>query len=111
MLWYHYLIVVVFILMIASPAWFFRKIEHILFDEDEMDIHTVGYLNPSTTHTPDDSDEQLIRDEKVLSNLKAMVERSTNEAVKQLWYIKMLEFDRHLRWKNNLRRTQHVEIS
>jgi len=32
--WYHYLIIVTFILMVASPAWFFSKVEKFIFNSE-----------------------------------------------------------------------------
>ena len=101
--WYHYGIAVVFILMIVSPVWFFSKVEKMLFDTPEPELH-VDFINPNQVLKPEESMESLNRDEKVLENLNRMIKASKKKQVKQMWKIKKAEFERQLIW----RRTNHV---
>ena len=96
--WYHYGIAVVFILMIVSPVWFFSKVEKMLFDTPEPELH-VDFINPTRVLKPEESMESLNRDEKVLENLNRMIKTSKKKQVKQMWKIKKAEFERMLRWQ------------
>lgn len=108
MFWYHYLIMVMFLAMVVSPVWFFNKIEHLLSDEDEMTVHSVGYLNPTTTMLPEDTEDDIVHEEHVVANLSRMVQNAPNDTVRQLWFLKQKEYERQLRWQHNLRRSHNV---
>jgi len=101
--WYHYGIAVVFVLMVISPVWFFRKVEKVLFDAPEPELH-VQFINPNQVIQPEESMDLLSRDEKILENLNKMIKTSRKKHVKQMWKIKKAEFERKLHWQ----RTSHV---
>jgi hypothetical protein len=103
MLWYHYLIAVIFIAMIASPVWFFGKVGKILFDEKEPHEPFVQHINPNSIIPYSESVEMIHADDKVLKNLDKMIQTSEKKHVKQLWEIKKAEFERQLRWKATVR--------
>ena len=105
--WYHYGIAVVFILMVVSPVWFFSKVEKVLFDTPEPELH-VDFINPNQVLNPEEQMEFLDRDEKVLKNLNLMIKTSKKKQVKQMWKIKKAEFERQMKWKQHLNRANHV---
>lgn len=96
--WHHYGIAVVFVLMVISPVWFFSKVEKVLFDTPDPELH-VQFINPNLAIQPEESMDILIHDEKVLENLNKMIKTSKKKHVKQMWKIKKVEFERVLRWQ------------
>ena len=105
MMWYHYLIVVMFIAMIASPVWFFGKVSKVLFDEAEPHEPVVQYVHPDAIIPNEEAVEMIDADMRVLQNLDKMVNVSKKKHVKQLWEVKKAEFERQLRWKATVRNT------
>lgn len=104
MAWYHYMSIIMLLLMVVSPAWFFGKVGKILFEEHEPHDPVVQHINPKSV-LPFHEDETVIhQDEKILHNLNMMVKKSKKKHVKQLWKIKKLEFERQLRWKASIRK-------
>lgn len=97
--WYHYTSIVILIFMVASPAWFFNKIEKLMFDgPDEPHLH-IQHINPTHIIPNGESMEDIVRDEKVLANLNKMIRVSKKKHVKNLWKLKKVEFERQMRWK------------
>jgi hypothetical protein len=82
--------------MVASPLWFFSKVEQILFSDEDND--TVVKFVPPDTIIQEENMETLDREIQVLNNLNKMI-ASTNGSIKQMWTIKKLEFERELRWR------------
>ena len=84
--------------MMLTPSKFFKKVDEVILEEpvtEEMPVFT-GYriiINNG------DSVESLVRDEHILSNMKKMVKQSRKKHVKQMWKIKLAEFERELRFK------------
>lgn len=103
MQWYHYVSIVIFILMIASPVWFFGKVGKILFDEAEPHEPVITYINPNSILPFEEEADMIQRDIKVLDNLNRMIKTSKKKHVKQLWMVKKAEFQRELRWKSTVR--------
>jgi len=106
--WYHYLIIVTFILMVASPAWFFSKVEKFIFNAHAEPHLYVQHISNDNIIARSENMESILRDEKVLHNLNLMIKNTKKRDVKQMWKIKKLEFERQLRWKKDLMRANHV---
>jgi len=105
MMWYHYLILVMFMAMIVSPVWFFGKVSKVLFDEVEPHEPVVQYVHPDAIIPNEEAVEMIDADQKVLQNLDKMVKMSKKKHVKQMWKVKKSEFERQLRWKATVRNT------
>ena len=102
MIWYSYLMLLIFGVMVISPAWFFRKVERFLFDDPNKDDYLVveNYISPSNvTLRYREEEVALLRDEKILNNLNMMVKTSRKREVKNMWKIKRAEFLREMHWK------------
>lgn len=103
MMWYHYLILVMFIAMVVSPVWFFGKVSKVLFDEAEPHEMVVQYVHPDSIIPNVEAVEMIDADMKVLQNLDKMIKTSKKKHVKQLWKVKKAEFERQLRWNATVR--------
>jgi hypothetical protein len=106
--WYHYGVAAIFSLMIISPVWFFSKLENFLFDTPEEPDLYVNFINPRQVIIPEEPMDFIVNDEKVLNNLKKMVEKAETDEARHLWSIKKSEFEREMRWKLNLIRAGHA---
>lgn len=100
MKWYHIVLFVLFMLMVFSPVWFFRKVESILSDDESVD-KPWQYLN-----TIDDShevknitDEDMDKEMRVLENLEKMITMSKDKYARTMWEIKKAEYVREIRWR------------
>ena len=93
---------VVFVAMIASPAWFFKNFQEICnLENHEHDVDSPvlkNFINPVTIVTTYETMEMIEQSEKILNNLNNMVKNAKNRRVKQLWKIKQAEYMRILRW-------------
>ena len=69
--WYNYVVFVIFLIMLVSPAWFFQKLEKILHEDyTGDDAMTVDAHVSSHNIIPQfDTEQSLSRDEKILNNL------------------------------------------
>jgi len=93
---------VVFVAMIASPAWFFKNLQEIFnLENHEHDVDSPdlkNFINPITIAPTYETMEMIEQSEKILNNLNTMVKNAKNRRVKQLWKIKQAEYIRILRW-------------
>ena len=98
----QFLAILIFLTMIASPAWFFSKLIGMIGRKnDEYDVDSqmlYGFINPVTIVPPYESMEMIEQSEKILNNLNNMVKNAKNRRVKLLWKIKQAEYMRILRW-------------
>ena len=99
--WWNYPIIVIFGAMIFSPAWFFKKLEHILLKEepDEKMNQSIDFLNPTLMVLNTASDSQLEKEELALQKFDKMIKSTRKRRVKNLWKLKKAEYLRHLKWK------------
>jgi len=96
--WYHIPTFLAFTFMMLTPSKFFKKVDEVILEKpvtEEMPVFTGARV---MVHTGD-SMEQLVRDEHILNNMKKMVKISKKKHVKQMWKIKLAEFERELRFK------------
>lgn len=103
MQWYHYGSIVILILMIVSPVWFFGKVAKILFDEAEPHEPVIQHINPDSILPIEEDIEMIHQDDKILQNLNMMIKQAKKKEVRQLWKVKKAEFERELRWKSTVR--------
>jgi len=96
--WYHYVILIMFLVMVFSPVWFFGKVSKFLFDEAEPHEPVVQYVSPGNIIPNEETVKMIDADAKVLQNLDKMVKMSKKKHVKQMWKVKKSEFERKLRW-------------
>jgi len=88
----------VFTYMMLMPSKFFKKVDQVVLEEpatEEMPVFTGARI----IYNHGDSMEQIERDEHILNNMRAMVKKSKKKFVRQLWTIKLAEFERELRFK------------
>ena len=100
----QFIAILIFLTVIASPAWFFQKLEKILHEDytgdDTMAVDT--YVSPQNIIPQFDTKEALARDEKILNNLNVMIKKSRKRRAKNMWKLKKIEYLRELRWKKHL---------
>lgn len=101
--WYNYVVFVIFLIMLVSPAWFFQKLEKILHEDyTGDDAMTVDAHVSSHNIIPQfDTEQSLSRDEKILNNLNGIIKKSQKLEAKTMWELKKIEYLRELNWRKH----------
>ena len=92
---------IIIIVMIVSPAYFFGQIEKYLFNEDPeaVNIKTLPEKTSTMHHTA--FEEDMIEDTKRLAAFDMMCRRTAdNPNTHRIWELKRAEYIRELKWKN-----------
>lgn len=95
MSWLTVLLTIVFGCMIVSPAYFFRKVDKLLFEED----NTVTAEFPCATGIMPANDYKLDHEMSRLANFDRMIAFTKNEDAKRIWELKKTEYLRELNWR------------
>ena len=101
MLWYHYLIVVLFIIIVTSPVWFFKQVEKYLFNNDMESQHQyiTHHVHPQNVIRASLETHYHDKDMIALARFDKIIKGSKKRDVKKLWKLKKLEYERHMRWR------------
>lgn len=111
MYFYGWVIVIIFIVMIVSPVWFFHKVEEILFDEETMQLidQTIFHVHPQNTvpniSLPKNLETDLLR----LERLDSIIKSSKKRSVKKLWKFKKAQLERNIKWQMMVENHQAVQ--
>lgn len=90
---------IIFVTLIVSPAWVFKKIELILFNEeyDEMVVSVIA--DPSAIYSTVDNEIEMKNDEERLEAINRAYENATSPEMKRIWMIKRSELLRSIKWR------------
>lgn len=93
---------ILFILVVTSPAFVFKKLTLVLFREDEdAHLRVVDYWGPQVEQMLFIDDQALMeRDERRIASLDRVI-ANADPAARQLWTIKRLELLRDIKWKRH----------
>lgn len=95
--WWSYAALLLFVVVVISPAWAFSKVDRAL---DGADISTESILtHPASQILVVGTDEQLTREAHVLQTLTKMIECAPNDVMRRIWSKKREEYFKELRWK------------
>lgn len=97
---------VIFVLLIVSPAWVFRKVENVLFNEehDEMIVATIADSENCISSV--DNPQQMQEDERHLEAINRAYENAKSPEMKRIWMVKRSELLRSIRWRTLLAATK-----
>jgi hypothetical protein len=96
--WYSYVAFTLFIAVVLSPAWAFKKIDKLLDRSEEMtsaEIYTHPYSEVLYVGAP----SVLEREEKVLENLQHMIDTAQSDITRRIWENKHMDFMKQIRWR------------
>lgn len=92
---------IIIVLMIISPAYFFGQIEKHLFNEDPEAVELKTLPEPSSTMHHDLFEEEMVADAKRLEAFDLMCRKTANNSqTYRIWELKRAEYIRELKWKN-----------
>jgi hypothetical protein len=96
-MWYTYLALIIFIFMVVSPVWFFRKLDEILFSDNRTEM-TVEFINPLAVVKNTAPEIKLEREVQVLDRFGAAIASTTNPEMARIWKNHRNKYINNLRW-------------
>lgn len=95
--WWSYLALLLFVVVIISPAWAFAKVERTIEGTD-IPLDAV-MTHPSSRIALVGAESQLNRESHVLENLTQMIDRAPNMLMRGVWLKKREQYLKELRWR------------
>lgn len=96
--WFSYIALVLFIVVIISPAWAFAKVDRVL-DDAKLEGLDALRIHPASRVIDVGNYRVLDREEHVLANLAKMVETNSTPAMRQIWVKKRDQYIKEIRWR------------
>lgn len=97
-MWISYVALVLFCIMIASPAWVFKQIDKLLYSENQAD-EQMNYIHPSSVVRTISNDDQLDREINTLAKFDTLIQNTKNVDALRIWTNKKQHYLNDLRWR------------
>lgn len=93
----EYSAIIILIVMVVSPTYFFRIFEKFLNDDTEEIV--VRQYDPNSIMKPTVIDEVLNNQDRKLESLNKICNTNLNKEARRIWENKRNEYLRELRWR------------
>jgi hypothetical protein len=91
---------IIIIVMIVSPAYFFAQVEKYLFNEDPEAVKITKIPEKISTMHHDLFEEDMLEDTRRLQAFDTVCKRTANNPhINRIWELKRAEYIRELKWK------------
>jgi DNA primase len=87
-----------FAVMVISPVWFFRKVDALLFQEEEK-VLVVENISPLTIAKKISTEEELDIEIKKLELLQKAYDTASSQEAKRIWSNKKQQYINELKWR------------